>query len=254
MRISELIKLTAVPKQTIHHYLKSGLLPKPRKIGKNLAEYDQRHVDRIRLIKDLQEDYFLPLSVIKKILKKYQNDPESQALLKIRRDYFRPISQLLDGKVIGEDAFSKETGLKLERLQQYEKWGLITPEIVDGEKKYSLDDQIIGKIIDQYRRMGLTIERGFTPETLRTNFDLFRKIIKSHSDDFFRTALKNMTDEEMFAISRTALETTALFYYHLYRKIGAQEVEIVRKTMQEGKQGPLADNGFREGLDDRETQ
>lgn len=253
MRISELIKLTEVPKQTIHHYLKSGLLPKPRKIGKNLAEYDQRHVERIRLIKDLQEDYFLPLSVIKKILKKYQNDPESQALLKIRRDYFRPISQLLDGKVTGEDAFLEETGLRPERLRQYEKWGLITPEVVDGEKIYSRDDQIIGKIVDQFRRMGLTLERGFTPETLLTNFDLFRKIIKSHSDYFFKTGLKSMTDEEMFAISRPALETTALFYYHLYRKIGAREIEALRKSLQEGKRPPLADNASREGSDAAET-
>lgn len=247
MRISELIKTTDVPKQTIHHYLNNGLLPKPRKIGKNLAEYDQRHVDCIRLIKDLQEDYFLPLSVIKKILKKHQNDPESQALLKIRRDYFRPISQLLSGRIIGEDAFLKETGLRSERLQQYEGWGLITPEIVDGEKTYSLDDQMIGKIIDQWRQIGLTVEKGFTPELLRTNFDLFKKIIKSHSENFFKTALKNMTDEEMFDVSRTALEVTALFYYHLYRKVGASEVESVKKTLHSGERKYIADKDIIKG-------
>ncbi len=247
LRISELIKTTDVPKQTIHHYLNNGLLPKPRKIGKNLAEYDQRHVDCIRLIKDLQEDYFLPLSVIKKILKKHQNDPESQALLKIRRDYFRPISQLLGGKIIGEDEFLKETGLRSERLQQYEGWGLITPEIVDGEKTYSLDDQMIGKIIDQWRQIGLTVEKGFTPELLRTNFDLFKKIIKSHSENFFKTALKNMTDEEMFDVSRTALEVTALFYYHLYRKAGAREIESVKQTLQSEKKKVIADKDIIEG-------
>jgi len=253
LRISELTKITTVPKQTIHHYLKNGLLPKPRKIGKNLAEYDQHHVERLRLIKDLQEDYFLPLSVIKKILKKYQNDPESQVLLKIRRDYFRPISQLLDGKIIGEDAFLKETGLRPERLQQYERWELITPEIADGEKAYSLDDQMIGKIIDQYRRIGLTIEKGFTPETLLSNFNLFKKIIKSHSENFFETALKNMSDEEMFDTSRIALEVTALFYYHLYRKVGAREIDTVKKTMQDRERGPLSGKEVKENSESKVT-
>ena len=247
MRISDLIETTGVPKQTIHYYLKNGLLPKSRKIGKNLAEYDQRHVERIRLIKDLQEDYFLPLSVIKKILKKHQNDPESQTLLKIRRDYFRPINQLLSGKIKGEDAFLKETGLRSERLQQYEGWNLITPESTNGEKVYSLDDQIIGKIIDQWRKIGLTVERGFTPETLNANFETFKKIVKNHSEYFFKTASQTMTDEEMLEMARTSLEITALFYYHLYRNLGSREIEKMKAAMQSGKNTGLSTNGTEAG-------
>ena len=67
MKIKELTEKTGAPKQTIHYYLKSGLLPKPRKTGANSAQYSSVHVERIRLIKSLQENFFLPLAVIKKI-------------------------------------------------------------------------------------------------------------------------------------------------------------------------------------------
>ena len=219
MKIRDLIHQTGVPKQTIHYYLQQGLLPKPRKLGKNLSEYDQRHVDLIRLIKELQEDFFLPLSVIKKILKKYMKEPETQALLKLRRDYFRPLNQLLAGKIKGVEAFLDETGLRPERLEQYEKWGLITPEIVDGQKIYSPDDQVIGKVIDEWRKIGLTVERGFEPDTVRDNFEVFQKIVESHRQYFFSIASRTMAEAEMNEVAGLALEVTALFYYHLYRKL-----------------------------------
>ena len=235
MKLKGLIELTGVPKQTIHYYLQQGFLPKPRKLGKNLSEYDQRHVDRIRLIKELQEDYFLPLSVIKKILKKYSREPEAQALLKIRRDYFRPLNQLLAGNIKGEALFLKETGLRPERLSQYEQWGLITPEIINGQKVYSHDDQIIGKIIDEWRKIGMTAERGFEPDTVRTNMETFKTIVKSHSDYFFSTASGAMNAKEMIDVGKLALEITALFYYHLYRKLGGEEIQKKLQTIKDKK-------------------
>jgi len=219
MKIKDVVQQTGVPKQTIHYYLQQGLLPKPRKLNKNLSEYDDRHVERIRLIKELQEDYFLPLSVIKKILKKYQKEPETQALLKFMRDYFRPLNQLLAGKIRGEAAFIKETGLRPERLKQYEQWGLITPVMINNQKVYAHDDQVIGKIINEWRKIGLTIERGFEPVTVRDNFQAFQKIVERHREYFFSIASRTMTEREMADIAELALEVTALFYYHLYRKL-----------------------------------
>jgi hypothetical protein len=62
-----------------------------------------------------------------------------------------------------------------------------------------------------------------------------------------------MTDEEMFDISRSALEVTALFYYHLYRKVGAREIETVKKSMQDGERGPLSDNEVKEYSESKVT-
>ena len=69
MKISELVKKTHASKETIHYYVREGLVSKPKKPGKNVAIYDERCIDQIKTIKRLQDNYFLPLSIIKKIIK-----------------------------------------------------------------------------------------------------------------------------------------------------------------------------------------
>jgi DNA-binding transcriptional MerR regulator len=52
----------------VRHYLREGLLPEPVKTSKNMAYYPPEFVDRIRLIKQLQEERFMPLRVIRELL------------------------------------------------------------------------------------------------------------------------------------------------------------------------------------------
>ncbi|MFN8578319.1 MAG: MerR family transcriptional regulator [Candidatus Sericytochromatia bacterium] len=67
-RIKQLIEKTGVSRETIHFYLTEGLLPEPNKKTKNMSWYSQEHIERLNLIKELQEKQFLPLKVIKAIL------------------------------------------------------------------------------------------------------------------------------------------------------------------------------------------
>ena len=67
MTIGELSKRTGLSTQTIHYYLKEGLLPDPVKTSKTWAYYTYDHVERINMIKNLKERYFFPLKVIKGI-------------------------------------------------------------------------------------------------------------------------------------------------------------------------------------------
>jgi DNA-binding transcriptional MerR regulator len=225
MKIRELVMKTGVPKQTIHNYLRAGLLPKPRKLGPNSAEYDERHVERIHLIKQLQESYYLPLAAVKKVLKKYKKSSGDQTVLKMKIEYFRPLDQLMGGQIEGEEAFLKATGLNPGPLHKYEEWGLISPVVAGERKFYSRDDQIIGRIIAEYRDIGLTPETGFDPEFLQDVLGQFREIVATASRSFFETAPKTMKLNQMVDVSNLAAEVTALFYYHLYHKLVSEERE-----------------------------
>src|SRR5215208_4043854 len=68
LRMGELAEASGVPAPTIKHYLREGLLPEPVKTSRNMAYYPPEFVDRIRLIKQLQEERFMPLKVIKSML------------------------------------------------------------------------------------------------------------------------------------------------------------------------------------------
>ncbi len=64
MRIDDLAERAGVPTRTIRYYTQQGLLHSPALRGR-VGYYDERHLERLRLIKELQEKRYLPLSVIK---------------------------------------------------------------------------------------------------------------------------------------------------------------------------------------------
>jgi DNA-binding transcriptional MerR regulator len=68
MRMRDLEKASGVGRETIRFYIREGLLPEPDRASRNSASYSEDHVARLKAIKRLQEDRFLPLSVIKRLL------------------------------------------------------------------------------------------------------------------------------------------------------------------------------------------
>src|SRR5690349_14507369 len=53
MRMSELSRTTGIPVATIKYYLREGLLPAGRSVAATQAEYDDSHVQRLRLVRAL---------------------------------------------------------------------------------------------------------------------------------------------------------------------------------------------------------
>src|ERR687893_439009 len=73
LRMRELAAASGVSAGTIKHYLREGLLPDPVKTSRNMAWYPPEFAERIRLIKRLQEERFMPLRLIKRML---DEDPD----------------------------------------------------------------------------------------------------------------------------------------------------------------------------------
>ena len=81
LKMSQLAEASGVSAGTIKHYLREGLLPEPVRTSRNMAYYPPDFVERIRLIKQLQEERFMPLRVIKRML---DDDPErTRALVEL---------------------------------------------------------------------------------------------------------------------------------------------------------------------------
>src|SRR5438046_9421469 len=77
----ELAAASGVSAGTIKHYPREGLLPEPVRTSRNMAYYPPDFVERIRLIKRLQEERFMPLKAIKRVL---DGDPErTRALVEL---------------------------------------------------------------------------------------------------------------------------------------------------------------------------
>lgn len=61
--------MSGVPTPTIKHYVREGLLSGPHKrTSRNMAYYDARLAERVKVIKELQQERFLPLKIISDLL------------------------------------------------------------------------------------------------------------------------------------------------------------------------------------------
>lgn len=68
MRISELASTAELPVATVKYYLREGLLPAGRRTSATQAEYDDRHVARLRLIRALVDVGGLSLAAVQRIV------------------------------------------------------------------------------------------------------------------------------------------------------------------------------------------
>jgi DNA-binding transcriptional MerR regulator len=161
LRMRELAEASGVPAPTIKHYLREGLLPEPVKTSRNMAYYPPEFVDRIKLIKQLQEERFMPLRAIKSVL---DEDPaRARALVELE-------DRILDRALAGErtrtsPAEARERyGVPKEVLDRLEKLEVLSP----NTRGYSPSDVKIIEAISRFRAGGYDEEIGFTVyDTLR---------------------------------------------------------------------------------------
>jgi len=161
LRIGELAKASGVPVPTIKHYLREGLLPEPVKTSRNMAYYPPEFVERIQLIKRLQEARFMPLKAIKAVLDK---DPErAEAMLELE-------DKILDRALAAERSRTparevrERYGMPAEALDRLAELGVLSP----NSRGYSPSDVQIIEAISRFRAGGYDEQIGFTVyDTLR---------------------------------------------------------------------------------------
>ena len=161
LKMSELSEASGVSAGTIKHYLREGLLPEPVKTSRNMAYYPADFVDRIRLIKQLQEERFMPLKVIKGML---DEDPDrAKALVELE-------DRILERALAGEEKRTSAAEVKRryempqEVLARLEELGILTP----NSRGYSPSDVKVVEAISRFRAGGYDERIGFTVyDTLR---------------------------------------------------------------------------------------
>jgi DNA-binding transcriptional MerR regulator len=161
LRMRDLASRSGVSAGTIKHYLREGLLPEPVRTSRNMAYYPPDFVERIQLIKQLQQERFMPLKAIKRVL---DEDPErTRALVE------------LEDRVIERAAAGDETRVSAAELRRrYD----VPKEVLDrlaelevlspSSRGYSPTDVKIVEAIARFRAGGYDERIGFTVyDTLR---------------------------------------------------------------------------------------
>lgn len=125
-KVSELAEKAGVTKRTIHYYISKGLLMPPKGSGVN-SIYTDEHLDRIVLIKELQNSY-MPLSKIRDYIFEHpENDTKKSSKKRI---------VTAPDETDGKDVYIRENVLDIFEMhytkESYEK----NKYIIENVKKY----------------------------------------------------------------------------------------------------------------------
>jgi DNA-binding transcriptional MerR regulator len=178
LKMSELAERSGVSSATIKHYLREGLLGSDAEVvrtSRNMAYYPLEFVERVRLIKRLQEERFMPLRVIREVIGK---DPDRAARLIELED--RILERAIEARETGRVSRAKvrETyAVPQNVLGRLEELSVLTPTA----RGYDADDVAIIEAISRFRAGGYEEAIGFTVyDTLR-----------------YRQALEPLVEEEV---------------------------------------------------------
>ncbi len=182
MRMRELEERTGVGRETIRFYIREGLLPEPDRASRNSASYTDDHVTRVRAIKRLQEERFLPLAVIRSLLDSDSGDrwlepqafPQLDSLLTQRLDH--------DAARVPVATALAQTGHDADDLAEQLETGAIS---VDANGTVSARDAAIMRVLGDLKAVGFTRDRGFHGEGMRIYFDFVEWITTQEMRLFF---------------------------------------------------------------------
>ncbi|MDP3275477.1 MAG: MerR family transcriptional regulator [Deltaproteobacteria bacterium] len=179
LRMKDLCELTGLDRQVIHFYIQQGLLPEGRKTGRNMAYYCEQHVERVKLIRKLQHERFLPLKAIKALLEERDDafSIDQQKMLadvKHHLSFLRDVSEhpgeREDVNSVHKDR-ARETlhvahALASSQLGRGDFDGLVAAGLIgvsteDGVEKMASADLWMVELFAQLRAVGFSRELGF---------------------------------------------------------------------------------------------
>jgi DNA-binding transcriptional MerR regulator len=227
LRMGELARASGVSAATIKHYLREGLLPEPVKTSRNMAYYPADFIERIRMIKQLQEERYMPLRVIKDLL---DEDPDrARALIELG-------DRLLEHALAGESARVSAAEVRnrydvpqdvLDRLAELE---VLTPD----DNGYSPSDVRIVEAISRFRAGGYEERIGFTVyDTLRYKQSM-ADLVRQEVDVLMERLAGEMDADEAMALIEAGTQPLNDLIAAMHTKALVGELERRRAPGQDG--------------------
>jgi len=201
LKMKELAEASGVSAGTIKHYLREGLLPEPVRTSRNMAYYPPEFVERIKLIKQLQEQRFMPLKLIRTVL---EGDRSRVSAAELKRRYEVPVEVL-------------------ERLAELE---VLTP----NSRGYGARDVEIVAAISRFRAGGYDERLGFTVyDTLRYKSAL-EELVKEEVEVLLERVTGELAADRAIELIEAGVEPLNALIAALHQKLLLAELTRARRA------------------------
>ena len=225
IKMSELSKRSGVPGPTIKHYIREGLLPGPEvRTSRNMAYYDARLAGRIRVIKELQAERFLPLRVIGELLEPAPSDrirADRDAAARKQLGSLAPVVGAQDDRTSTQrrkrSEVMKTFGVSKAELDSLEKAGVLDLRGEGETAGYSGIDIKLLDILADVRRLGLG--EVFPISVAEPYMAAVKKLVELEIDIFRHRALSAQLPAPLPEVAKQAVELGERLVVNLRAKL-----------------------------------
>ena len=235
MKISDLASESGLPISTVRHYINEGLLGNPRKTSKNMAYYDRDSIPRISLIKRLQNELFLPLKVIKKLLlaREDLSFGDYDIIVEVRKRLSEYDNLLPQMAGIPHSEVMKHMALTEEEMLTLQELGVVCPEVKEGERAYDEVDYRTLKALSDFRASGFSADLGFSTDDLGLYLRIIKTLAKIESRLFTSRIAKGRSAEEIADLIRKGLPAVNEVISSLHHKFMMEELKGMEESAKE---------------------
>ncbi len=207
LRMRELERETGVGRETIRFYIREGLLPEPERPKRNVARYAQIHVERLKMIRKLQQERFLPLNVIKTIMKTQDEGSVDGigAFIGLENALYPLLSDPKNLEPRRLVDVTRDEGFGIEEVEELISLGLVRADDVDGEAWLDSRNARIVSLWRGVREAGFTDEVGYTADVWRVYAEFLDWLVREEVATFYGNLSQRLGQDQAATMAATGV-------------------------------------------------
>ena len=198
LKMRELEQATGVGRETIRFYIREGLLPEPERPKRNVARYSDVHVARLKSIKKLQQERFLPLNVIKTIVKAQDGAPAAgiESFVGLENALYPLLGdpEKLEPRRLTDVA--ADAGFTVAEVDELIAIGFVHAAERDGERWLDSRNARIVTLWRGIRDAGFSEEKGYTSETWSIYGTFLGWLVQEEVNSFYSNLIDQVDQSE----------------------------------------------------------
>lgn len=226
MKMKELEARTGLGREAIRYYIREGLLPEPEKPRRNVAIYSEDHVGRIQLIKKLKNERFLPLGVIRDLLKNpVPGDIEAPNLVGLEFLLAARLGANTD-TVCTIKELIETSSLEASDIDALAEDGLVAIRKEPDGPTLSGQDARIARLWGEVKDAGYDSGIGFSAHDMKRYRDAAEILAEEEVENFYNRVPGTRSTEDAAALAQQGLALVEQMFSLLHTKA------ILRKVAQ----------------------
>lgn len=227
LKMNELAERSGVSAATIKHYLREGLLDEAGEVdrtSRNMAWYPPAYVERLKLVKRLQEDRYMPLKVIRGLLD--EGTGRIEAVVEAEDRLLDHLADMQRGELMSAAAVRERFDVPEVVLERLAEIGVLSP----SEHGYSREDVAIIDALLRFRRSGYDESVGFTVYDVLRYQKALEPLVQGEVRVVLDRLAGSIAPERAGEMMEAGSGPVGNLLGAMYAKLLAAELEQVRST------------------------